>query len=122
MEETDGPQVIFMRRIHLAYLQLPVRTHPHHVREGLTRKNPLIIPQGLRLKIFDCVHGAGFVKPRQSHIEAIFDIDMEPAWRKHWMYRRIRESPPSNDGAQRSANYLKIRTRIPQRDSQFLKI
>src|SRR5688572_30043733 len=61
------------------------------------------------------------MEPWQSGIEAVFDINMEPAWRKQRMHGRIREPPASNDRAQRSANQFIIRTCIPQRNPQFLK-
>src|SRR5262245_36366564 len=70
------PQIVLSLWSHFPYMKLPIPAHPNHIRERVPGENPFIISQRFRFKTFDCFHATELVKPWQTGIETVFNIDV----------------------------------------------
>src|SRR5262245_16438311 len=102
IEETYRRQVFSLTLFDRACAQLPVRAHPHDVRERHPGENPLVISQISNLDILDQLHRADLDKPGRPGIEAVLDKHIHSRRGEQWMHSGIRESPTPNCQGKRS--------------------
>ena len=78
MKKAHSPEISAVLRINVTDMKPAIATHPQRVREGMSGEDPFIIAQGAHVQILHGRHPADFQKPRQTRIEAVFHVDVQP--------------------------------------------